>query len=186
MRSPQLMDRSTSRLVVVDMQEKLLPVVERHSEILRRTLQLVRAAQILDVPTTATEQYPRGLGGTVAELAEAIPNRPEKLQFSAAECLDGTSETILSEARHQIVLAGIETHVCVLQTALDLSSKGFNVFVVADAVGSRTAEDKSIALKRISDEGIQVVSTEMVLFEWCEVAGTDEFKQISKLVTNRD
>ncbi|MEW4487209.1 hydrolase [Thalassoglobus sp. JC818] len=186
MRTPQLMDRSTSRLVVVDMQEKLLPVVDRHDDVLRRTLQLVRAAQILDVPTTATEQYPRGLGGTVAELAAAIADRPEKLRFSAAECLDWASEGNLAEAKYQIVIAGIETHVCVLQTALDLVSKGFNVFVVADAVGSRTAEDKSIALKRLSDEGIQIVSTEMVLFEWCEVAGTDEFKQISKLVTNRD
>lgn len=181
-RSPLLLSAAASRLLIVDMQEKLLPVIPEREEILKQCLKLVSAAEILRVPVSCTEQYPAGLGGTVADLASRLPDRPAKLRFSCAECLDWAATAQNSAGRPQVVLAGIEAHVCVLQTALDLQAAGFQVAVAADAIGSRKDRDREIAFRRLSDAGVTLVTTEMVLFEWCEVAGTPEFKQISRLV----
>ena len=185
MRSPDLLSALSSRLLIVDMQTKLLPAIRDGERVLARCVQLVRGAEILKVPVSATEQYPKGLGLTAPDLAELIPNRPEKLRFSCHECLDWAATDQAAVTRHQIVVAGIETHVCVLQTALDLLAAGFEVFVVVDAVGSRNQLDVETAIQRLADSGAHLVTAEMVLFEWCEVAGTAEFKQISKLVTGR-
>lgn len=180
MRSAALLSRAKSRLLIIDMQTRILSVMEEQDAVIDNCVRLIHGAKLLCVPCEATEQYPRGLGPTTDAIAELIPERPDKLRFSCVECLDWAAESQTPETRHQVVLAGIEAHVCVLQTAFDLMSLGFEVAVVADAVTSRKETDYDLALARLSDAGASLVTTEMVLFEWCEVAGTDEFKQISQ------
>lgn len=181
--SHELLSQAESRLLIVDMQEKILPVIDGHEAVTENCLKLIEAAQILDVPTTATEQYPKGLGSTITEIAQRLPDRPEKIEFSCLNCLDWNSSAADPEGRFKVVVAGIESHVCVLQTVLDLLSQGFRVFVAADAVSSRKPMDREIALQRMASSGAVITTTESVLFEWCERAGTPEFKQISRLVT---
>jgi isochorismate hydrolase len=185
-RSNQLLSKTASRLVVVDVQQKLLEHIPVAGSLVENCRRLVRGAQVLDVPVAATEQYPAGLGPTTQVLSELLDEIPEKLRFSCAECLDWVPEGEGQEQRDQVVVCGIEAHVCVLQTSLDLAAQGFRVFVVADAVASRHKLDWKIALGRLADSGVVVLTTESVLFEWCEVAGTDEFRQISRLVTGKD
>ena len=181
-RSHELLSRSESRLLIIDMQEKLVPVIDGHEPVTANSLKLIQAAQILDVPVTATEQYPKGLGPTIPELADHLPERPEKIDFSCLNCLDWSPTGSDPEGRFKVVVAGIEAHVCVLQTVLDLLAHGFRVFVAADAVSSRKPLDREVALQRMSSSGAVITTTESVLFEWCERAGTPEFKEISRLV----
>jgi nicotinamidase-related amidase len=181
--SHELLSRAESRLLIVDMQEKILPVIDGHEGVTANCLKLIEAAQILDVPATATEQYPKGLGPTTAEIAQRLPDRPEKVEFSCLNCLDWNTASSDPEGRFKVVVAGIEAHVCVQQTVLDLLSHGFRVFVAADAVSSRKSLDREIALQRMAASGAVITTTESVLFEWCERAGTAEFKEISRLVT---
>ena len=180
--SHELLSRDESRLLIIDMQKKILPVINGQETVLANCLKLIEAANILDVPTTATEQYPKGLGATVSAIAERIPDRPEKIEFSCLNCLDWNSSASDPESRFKVVVAGIESHVCVLQTVLDLLSQGFRVFVAADAVGSRKSQDREFALQRMASSGAVITTTESILFEWCERAGTPEFKEISRLV----
>lgn len=175
-----LIERDRSALLVIDIQERLLPHIHDGPSVLDHAVWLVRVAKRLGVPTMVSEQYPKGIGPTVAVLreltfAEAIG---EKLHFSCvvAKCLEG----LPGEDRPQIVVAGIETHVCVLQTVLELIGLGKQVFVVAEAVGSRKPSDKELALARLRDEGARIVSREMVAFEWLHQAGTDLFRQVSR------
>jgi isochorismate hydrolase len=186
LRSNQLLSKTASRLVVVDVQQKLLDHIPVSESLVENCRRLIRGAQILGVPVAATEQYPSGLGPTAAVLSDLLEEIPEKLRFSCAECLGPDFSDASVAQRDQVVICGIEAHVCVLQTALDLSAAGFRVFIVADAVASRNKLDWKTALGRLADSGIVVLTTESVLFEWCEVAGTDEFRQISRLVTGRD
>ena len=185
-RSNQLLSKSASRLVVVDVQQKLLNHIPVAATLVENCRRLIRGAQLLGVPVAATEQYPAGLGATTEVLSELLEDIPEKLRFSCAECLDWDLPGEGDDQRDQVVLCGIEAHVCVVQTALDLAARGFRVFVAADAVASRHKLDWKVALRRLADSGIVVLTTESVLFEWCEVAGTDEFRQISRLVTGKD
>ena len=184
MRSPDVLNRDDSRLLMIDMQERLLAVIPDAERIIQNCVLLVRGAQHLGVPTCGTEQYPRGLGATVEPLRTLLGELPEKLRFSSASCLDW-SKAAGSEDRPMIVIAGIETHVCVQQTVLDLLAAGFSVYVVADAVASRSHLDRDIAFQRMRDSGAIVTTVEAVLFEWCEAAGTPEFKEISRLVKER-
>ena len=180
--SHELLSRDESRLLIIYMQEKILPVINDQEAVLANCLKLIEVANILNVPATATEQYPKGLGATVPAIAERLPDRPEKIEFSCLNCLDWNSSASDPEGRFKVVVAGIESHVCVLQTVLDLLSQGFRVFVAADAVGSRKPLDREIALQRMASSGAVITTTESVLFEWCERAGTAEFKEISRLV----
>lgn len=175
-----LIERERSSLLVIDIQERLLPHIHEGQAVLANAVWLVKLAQRLGVPAMFSEQYPKGIGHTVAVLRgltfpEAVA---EKLHFScvAAKCLDG----LTGSERPQVVVAGTESHVCVLQTVLDLRAQGKEVFVVADAVGSRKPSDKELALARMRSHGIHVVSREMVAFEWLRQAGTDEFREISR------
>ena len=175
--------RPQAGLVVVDIQERLLPAIFEKERVLQNALRLIQGAAILQVPVFATEQYRKGLGPTMPELAAAIPNFAplEKLAFSAcgaAGFIPALKHKMVSEA----ILCGIEAHVCVSQTCLDLLDKGFRVFVAADAVSARTPENYRIGLDRMRAAGAVIVSTEMVLFELLEQAGTAEFKQILALV----
>ncbi|MFT5527743.1 MAG: nicotinamidase-related amidase [Pirellulaceae bacterium] len=180
-RSPELMSSDTSAILVVDVQDKLLAAIPNHKMIVWNISRLLRGAKTLGVLTTATEQYPEKLGGTTAELAGFIETIPPKLKFSCGACpeifhkfRDGGIDSIL--------VAGIETHVCVLQTVYDLLSEGFRVQIPVDASGSRFDVDRDTAIRRMESSGVVLTTTETALFEWCEVAGTPEFKSISQIV----
>ncbi|MGE0373960.1 MAG: hydrolase [Planctomycetaceae bacterium] len=182
-RSVDLMSRDDSRLLIVDMQAKLLPFIATAPQVIANCVALVKAARLLGPPVFATEQYPQGLGGTTPELAELLGELPDKFRFSCAEAL-GWGTTSLQSHR-QVVVAGIEAHVCVLQTTFDLLAAGFQVFVPADAIGSRSELDWRIALDRMAGGGAIITTTESVLFEWCETSNAPEFKQLSQLVKDR-
>jgi nicotinamidase-related amidase len=177
--------RERSRLVLIDVQEKLLPAIDAGDEVLAQCVTLGEGARLFGVPIHITEQYPQGLGGTVADLAAFAEDRPAKKRFSGAEALGWPAAAELEDGRHQVVLAGIEAHVCVLQTAFDLLALGYAVFVVDDAVGSRDFLDKEIAMQRLRDAGGTVTTTEAVLFEWCESAAAAEFKTLSAMLKSR-
>jgi nicotinamidase-related amidase len=172
--------REQSLLLAIDLQARLAPAIDGIDAVTAHSEWLLRLAQAMSVPAVLTEQYPAGLGPTLPQIAALVPDahRLEKLCFSALP--DSGIEALPAFARPQVVLFGIETHVCVLQTALDLPARGKQVFVVAEAVGSRRAADRALGLERMRQEGCRIVSREMVAFEWLQRAGSDEFRQISK------
>ena len=185
--SPALLQRERSALVVIDMQERLMPAIADGDAVTRAAGILIEASRQLDVPVVVTEQYPRGLGPTVDAIAGLLPNDAavvEKMTFSAARNLDFVShvEGFKAGGRDHIVVCGVESHVCVMQTAADLDAQGHTVHIVADACGSRAPASKDAALARFGALGISRVTTEMALFEWLEAAGTAEFKAVSRLV----
>jgi nicotinamidase-related amidase len=175
----ELLDRKRSALVLIDFQERLFPNVCEHSRVLTRIDLLLSAANLMEIPLLVTEQYPKGLGGTIEEIRKALPEMQPlaKMDFSCVPA-PGFKEKLSSLHRDQIVLAGIETHICVAQTALDLAAQGENVFVVADATASRRPLDAQIALQRMERNGLTITTTESVVFEWLRRAGTDEFKAL--------
>jgi nicotinamidase-related amidase len=175
------MSRGSSALLAIDAQQKLLPLIPGHVSIVWNIRRLIDGAAILQVPVLATEQYPRGLGPTTPELAARLNCVVEKRSFSCV----GSGELLAQlsgRGRLQLLLAGIETHVCVQQSALDLLAEGYQVFVAVDATGTRFGVDHETALRRMEICGVTLTTTESVLFEWCETAGSDQFKQISALV----
>jgi nicotinamidase-related amidase len=174
-----LMRTDSSALLLVDLQERLQPAIHESELVLEASLWLTRVAQRLGVPVICTEQYPRGLGPTMAALRRLLPDESivEKIHFSAVP--DGALFQMAGGDRSQFVVAGTEAHVCVQQTVLDLLAAGRRVFVVDEAVGSRRSADKSLALARMQRHGADIVSREMVVFEWLREAGTDLFRDIS-------
>lgn len=187
LRSHELLHRLSSRLLIVDVQEKLVAALEEKARLslLEACRFLGCGAKLLGVPVVATEQYPQGLGPTAASLIKFTELRPSKKRFSAAECTDWPTAAEVIDDRFQIVVAGMETHVCVQQTVLDLLAMGFQTYVVADAVAGRRAIDHRIALERMANSGAIITTAESVLFEWCETADCAEFKQLSSLVKSR-
>lgn len=183
LRSRELLSCDDSRLLIVDVQEIFVPVIPGMDSLIANCVKLLAGADILGVPASATEQYPKGLGLTVPELRTYFESIPEKLRFSSAECVGWSVAE--QDDRFKVVVAGIETHVCIQQTALDLIAAGYQVYLPADALASQRTVDHEVALQRLRDSGAVITTTEAILFEWCEVAGTDEFKQISRLVTGR-
>ena len=180
-RSAELIAREDSALLIVDVQEKLLAAIDEGRQIVWNASRLARAAKQMDIPMFASEQYPERLGPTAQDLVEHIGEATGKRMFSCREC-DAFVTQCQSNNIRQIVICGIESHVCVLQTALDLLAEGFSVFIVGDAVGSRGNLDHHLALRRMETCGAIVTTTESVLFEWCETSTAPEFKQISALV----
>ncbi|HEX9160714.1 MAG TPA: hydrolase [Thermoanaerobaculia bacterium] len=178
------LDRSNALLLVIDVQEKLIPVIDEHESVIRNIDRMIRGCRILGVPVIVTEQYAKGLGHTVEPLRAALGDdyRPiEKDCFSAHRCTP--FESALSRSgRKQLIVTGIETHVCVYQTVSDLLRAGYEVTLIADALSSRTQQNKEIALHRMENEGAKLSSTEMALFELTVVSGTDEFRALSRLV----
>jgi len=176
-----LLERAKSLLLLVDMQERLVPAMADAVDVTQRCGALLRAAYELGVPILASEQYPKGLGATLPGLAELATRRMEKLEFSAY-----ANPAIRGELKRagqsQLVLAGVEAHVCVLQTGLELVDAGYQVFVVADAVASRRPESREVALHRIARAGATLITVEMALFEWLRSASAPEFRSISKLI----
>ncbi len=175
------MSRGDTALVVIDAQEKLIPAVVGTARVVWNVRRLIDAARVLGLPVVATEQYPQGLGATVAELASRLPDRPSKLTFSCRE-LAGLFAELRQRQIVKLLLCGIETHVCVQQTALDLMADGWRVYVPVDGVSSRFNIDHQTALGRMEASGAVLTTTEAALFEWCETAAAPEFKQISQLV----
>lgn len=176
-----LIERDNSLVVLVDVQEKLTPLVVEHEQLIKNCQWVLGVANVLKVPVVTTEQYPKGLGNTIPELLSLVGKEEveEKLTFSCVAA-DNCWARIATTNRKQAILIGIETHVCVLQTALQLLERGREVFVVADAVSSRSDADRQLALRRMRGEGVNIVTREMVAFEWLRKSGTDEFKQISQ------
>jgi nicotinamidase-related amidase len=180
-RSPELMSADDTVLAVIDVQQKLISLIPDHERIVWNIRRLLDGAKHLGVAVLATEQYPQGLGGTVAELASRLPGVIDKTAFSS--CGSQQFCQRLAEINvPKVLLAGIEAHVCVQQTALDLVANGYRVYVAADAIGSRFAVDHGTALRRMELGGVTLTTTESALFEWCRQSGTPQFKQISSLV----
>jgi len=178
-----LMRAEQSALIVVDVQERLAPVTADADRVIGNCHRMVTAARTLEIPVLLSEQYPKGLGPTVDSLATKAADGEivEKIHFSCAA--EPRFLTRFRElGRGQAVIAGMEAHICVLQTAFGLLEEGIEVFAVADAVTSRAADSKDRALERMGEAGVGIVTTEMVLFEWMGRAGTDAFRTISKLV----
>jgi nicotinamidase-related amidase len=177
--APKL-DRHRAALVVIDVQEGFRGAIEGFEEIARATATMIRGAAALDLPVVVTEQYPKGLGATVPEVLETLPAGTEPIEktvFSAA-----AAEGFDLAGREQAIVCGIESHVCVNQTVLDLLDAGTEVHVVADAVGSRSADNRALGLEKAERAGAWSTSVEMALFELLGAAGSDEFKSVQKLV----
>jgi nicotinamidase-related amidase len=178
-----MLEVGSCALVVIDIQGKLAQLMYRKEALFENAQKLIKGAQILEVPIIVTEQYPKGLGPTIPEIAALFPNfKPlPKVAFSC--CGDeGFRQELMVVNRRQILICGIETHVCVYQTTVDLLASGYEVEVVADVVSSRTAENREIALQRIRDEGAGTTSVEMALFELMKAAEGPKFKEVSKIV----
>ena len=182
------MSRGDTALLVIDVQEKLVPAISQGGRVVWNIRRLIDGAKALGLPVLAPEQYPKGLGATVAELAERLGPLPEKLTFSCGGCLAFSQSLAALRDRgvQRMLVCGIETHVCVAQTVFDLLADAWRVYVAADAVGSRFEMDNRVALGRMDSAGAVLTTTEAALFEWCQVAGTPEFKQISRLAREEE
>jgi nicotinamidase-related amidase len=168
-------------LLVVDLQEKLLAAMADRDRVVAATVRLIRGAKALGMPIAATEQYPEKLGPSVPAIAGLIPERAGKTVFHACAAPQLLEQLYGHQVRH-VTLAGIEAHVCIAQTALELMNLGFVVQVAADAVASRHRIDREFALRRLERAGVVVSTAEAVLFEWTERSDRDEFKAISAII----
>lgn len=169
--------------MVVDFQERLMPAISGHEEMIQRSVILIQGLKTLGIPLLMTQQYTKGIGKTVPEILEAMGSEEyfDKVEFS---CFDNTAihDKIGSLGRKNVILCGAEAHVCLLQTCIDLKEAGYTPVLVADCVGSRKESDKQFGLIRAQQEGVLITTSEAVLFEMTRKAGTPTFKQISKLV----
>lgn len=178
--------RQETVLVIIDMQERLLPAIpeDRRASVVRNALIAIEAARVLTIPVVVSEQYPKGLGPTIADVRDRLGEQfapIEKLAFSCGRSAE-FKEALQATGRQDVLLMGVEAHVCVLQTAVDLLNAGYRVFVAADGIASRRLLDYDRAIALLDKSGAIVGTTEMFLFQILERAGTDEFKAISKLV----
>ncbi len=182
-RNKKNLTRDKTALLLIDIQEKILAVVKDPDQLIQNTLKLIKGFKILNVPIFYTEQYPKGLGSTSSALLTELEGLSpiQKMSFSCSGA--GNFFTRLKDNNvSQVVIAGIESHVCVQQTALDLLANGFQVDVAADAVSSRKEIDYKIALDRMKGNGAEITTCEAILFELLTVCGTDEFREISKII----
>lgn len=175
--------REDSALLIIDVQERIFDVMQNKENVLTNIIKLVKAFRLMDVPVYYTEQYPKGLGYTHPLVREELSGITayQKMSFSCAGNIDLVDE--LEEKDYEnIIVCGIESHVCVQQTVLDLLFAGFNVNLVADAISSRKMMDYDIAVKRMLDSGATLCSTESIIFELLQESGTPLFKEVSKLI----
>ena len=174
--------RNKAALLVVDIQERLVPVMWNFAQVEKYARAAILAARELGMPVICTEQYPKGLGHTIPSIRELLPSPPlEKLHFSCGAD-EATAGALAATGRKQVIVVGIESHVCVFQTARDLAAAGYEVHVCADAVTSRNEEHRRVALELLRDNGVIVTSAETVIFDLLHVAGTPEFKKVSAFV----
>ena len=183
------LDADRAMLLVIDVQTKLLPAIDTHKSVLAAVRQLLRAARLFELPVLATEQYPKGIGRTEASVAGLIQESGgpvlEKSTFSACDD-EGVRQALRRIDRPQVLLCGIEAHVCVQQTALDLVSMDHDVYVCADAVGSRRSLDRAVSLERMRQAGVAVTTSESVLFELCVECRSARFKKLIELIKAAD
>lgn len=172
-----------SALVVIDMQERLVPAMLAPARTIKNTKLLLQAAAQTGVPSILSEQYPQGLGATIPDIAKAAGTSPilPKMHFSCMEDAEFAA-AFKALGRRQAILTGMEAHICVVQTAASLVEDGYEVFVVSDATASRTADSETASIARLSAAGVSVVTTEMVVFEWLGKAGTNAFKHMLALI----
>lgn len=176
--------RENSILVVVDLQDSFLAPIEARKEILARSRFIVEIAHLLGVPILATEQYASRMGGTHADLSEAIGASVPRIDKLCFSCMGASQfeEALLASGKRQVVLVGIESHICITQTALDLRTAGYDLFLCADALGARSKEAHEIALKRLQSEGCKLTHTESVCYEWLRTAEAAEFRDALAIV----
>lgn len=183
-------DRNNAVLLVIDMQRKLLPHIDDHAPVEQNVIRLIHGVDTLGVPVIVTEQYPQGIGHTTDGVLEALEQTrgPEAIQKMTFSSCGATAfvERIETLGRRQVILAGIETHVCVYQTAFDLRRDGHQVALAADAVSSCRATDRALGLDRMRELGVQVMGAQMIMFEVVARAGTPEFKQVAPLLRTVD
>ena len=180
-RSPLLMSPDETALWVVDVQDKLLPLVKNPSHVAWNIGRILEAASGMEIQIATTEQYPEALGSTIAELARWTDNAFSKKSFSCA-AVEPLVTQLESQRRTKLLLVGLETHVCIQQTALDMLAQGYHVFLAADAMSARSESDHQVALDRIAAAGGVITTTEAILFEWCQVATGAAFELIKPLV----
>lgn len=175
-----LIKRKDSVLVVIDVQERLVPAISNHEKLIDNIVKLVRFAKIVDMPVIMVEQ--EKLGPTVKAIKDELPyiTPVKKVEFSAVGCSEFVKK-LSRLSKSNVILAGVEAHVCVTQTALELLPD-YNVYVVGDAISSRSLENRDIALRRLTQNKVAIGSTEMVIYELMEKAGTDEFKKVLGLI----
>jgi nicotinamidase-related amidase len=183
---PMVLARERTALVVIDVQERLFPAMDsdHREEVMRNIKVLAAAARRLQLPTVVTEQYPKGLGHTLQELREALPAGVEPLEKVAFSCwgVESVRARLTATGARQLLLGGIEAHVCVLMSALDLLAEGYGVHVVADAVTSRTQANWRLAMAQLRQAGAVVTTTETVLFQLLRQADTDDFRELARLI----
>ena len=176
-------NREDALLLVIDIQEKLLPVISNGESVIQKNNILISTANLLNIPVVYTEHYAKGMGPTAEELKQNLSNavKFDKIAFSA--CLeDGFLKYINETNRKKIIVTGTEAHVCVFQTIRDLLNRGYTVFVPIDAVGSRQDEIKNNALLLLKDMGAIISNTELIAFDLVKISGTPEFKEVLKLI----
>ena len=181
-----IVDSQNSVLVIVDVQERLAAAMPKGvcERVVEQITTLLIAASTLDVPVVVTEQYPKGLGNTVIELKSKLPSETktiEKTSFSSNRTADFTL-AVENSGKQQVILVGMETHICVLQTALDLQEQGYQVFVVEDAVSSRSKSNQYNALQRLRNAGVIITNLESMIFEWLGDSQHPEFKTLAQLI----
>ena len=170
--------------LIIDFQERLVPVMDRKEELIHNTGILIKGLRALNIPMLVTQQYTKGIGATVPELAAALGEGfrcEDKITFSCADD-EVVMKKISESGKHNIIICGIEAHICVLQTVVDLIEKGYHVILVEDCIGSRRNSDRETGIKRAIMEGAIPSTYESILFELTRVARTDTFKEISKLI----
>lgn len=177
-----MLKKEETVLVLIDIQGKLAEIVDESAFIIDNIVRVVKGAKVLDLPVLWLEQYPKGLGPTVAAIAEELDVQPiEKITFSAYDTPEFVAQ-LEATGRKKVLLAGIETHICVYQTAAQLLSNGYEVEVLADCVSSRTAGNREVGIQKMVQLGATISSVEMALFDMQRVAQGDAFKAISKIV----
>ena len=179
---PIRMEESNSAILIIDFQDRLVKAINSKDQILLNIEKVINAGNILNVPLFFTEQNPEKLGPTVDLIRpKQKQNTYSKMNFSCASCKQ-LMETLVEKEIENILLCGVETHICVQQTALDLISKGLNIFIAIDAVGSRNKIDHEVAIRRLENSGVVISTSESIIFEWCKNAERLEFKKISELI----
>jgi len=182
-RHSRVLERERVALLVVDVQERLWPVMQERQRLVDRIVIMIKACHILKIPIFVTEQYPKGLGATVHPVKEALGGKEPLVKMTFSCCgLTQLPKVLEEKGIGKAIVVGIESHVCVLQTALDLLARGFQVHVPRDAVSSRHEEDERTALQRLAREGVVITTVEMALFELLRTAQAPEFKEVSRLI----
>lgn len=177
-----ILNKDDSLILVIDIQERLKPAMDRSERVVNNTKILLESAKLLDIPVLFTEQYPKGLGNTLKEIIDIKENPQVFEKNSFTGCIDGVNSKLREMGKKKIIIVGMETHVCVYQTCRDLLSDGYDVHIAEDAVSSRTHENYKNALGLMRDMGAVISNTETILFDLLKKAGSDEFKAISKMI----